>query len=668
MSRPVERSTPKPTQRPAAKPVNQAKPTGSSKPAQHPPQSDGFAKTNAATGLAPIAPRPASPVNPLDAVKLVKNGDLKLSVPIKEGTLPLPGGLVKAKPGTVMTFTGKVKDGKIDHKTLKMSFNPPLDGPLWTDIKGAVIDGGRMRMDIGGLPDPKFGPKLPTKLTDFVAELQGVANDKKVEVQLFGISLGKFGPGNSPAGSSSGAAKSQKPGMSLNDAPIDLGRAHFSLKNVELNEGKLNIGNSGSISVGPGSKFTIEGGLNDVRMKGSANIADLNLDTSGVTVKGSQGSADFDVRYTRGTDGKANVATSITNLNLSSQYAVSRRPNGDYISLADGRISNGSIKLNETVTHGPDGLSVKSVKHGLESLSIKEFDGVLQSAQLTIPDAKGNATVRVGRSEVHGTMSVSKDGVYFDGSVDAQATIEDFQGGKGPASVDVKKATVKGSGNLLVDTKKGDFALTDGNFSVDANLNGAEVNAKVPFIGLPAHAKVGKGSKVSASVTDVDFSFDKGISVGGAKVSADLRNPEAGVGGFKIGTDRIQIGDQGKPAKTVPAKPEVPKLEDRQVEQKEKAAEQKKIADRLAAIRGKPFLERGAKGPAVRELQKFLADAGFKVAQDGSFGPQTEGAVKAYQKAKGLKVDGDVGQQTWGSFFGLKLDPSRKMPPVLVSE
>jgi peptidoglycan hydrolase-like protein with peptidoglycan-binding domain len=56
-----------------------------------------------------------------------------------------------------------------------------------------------------------------------------------------------------------------------------------------------------------------------------------------------------------------------------------------------------------------------------------------------------------------------------------------------------------------------------------------------------------------------------------------------------------------------------------------------------------PGLRRGASGPAVKDLQQRLGDAGFDAGPvDGSFGPKTEAGVRAYQQAKGLEVDGVV--------------------------
>ena len=59
-------------------------------------------------------------------------------------------------------------------------------------------------------------------------------------------------------------------------------------------------------------------------------------------------------------------------------------------------------------------------------------------------------------------------------------------------------------------------------------------------------------------------------------------------------------------------------------------------------------LRNGSKGTQVKVLQWLLKENGFDAgAVDGIFGSKTTAAVKAYQKAKGLEVDGVVGKITW---------------------
>lgn len=52
--------------------------------------------------------------------------------------------------------------------------------------------------------------------------------------------------------------------------------------------------------------------------------------------------------------------------------------------------------------------------------------------------------------------------------------------------------------------------------------------------------------------------------------------------------------------------------------------------------------------PKVKEIQLALANAGYNPGPiDGKMGRQTREAIKAFQKANGLGVDGRVGKKTW---------------------
>lgn len=59
-------------------------------------------------------------------------------------------------------------------------------------------------------------------------------------------------------------------------------------------------------------------------------------------------------------------------------------------------------------------------------------------------------------------------------------------------------------------------------------------------------------------------------------------------------------------------------------------------------------LERCNMGPPVAVLQSILQADGYAIdTVDGYFGDQTLYAVRAFQEAEGIKVDGIVGEQTW---------------------
>jgi peptidoglycan hydrolase-like protein with peptidoglycan-binding domain len=61
-----------------------------------------------------------------------------------------------------------------------------------------------------------------------------------------------------------------------------------------------------------------------------------------------------------------------------------------------------------------------------------------------------------------------------------------------------------------------------------------------------------------------------------------------------------------------------------------------------------PTIQNGSTGDAVRLAQQLLTDYGYDPGPvDGAFGPKTEQAVKEFQAAFLLTVDGIVGPKTW---------------------
>lgn len=65
-----------------------------------------------------------------------------------------------------------------------------------------------------------------------------------------------------------------------------------------------------------------------------------------------------------------------------------------------------------------------------------------------------------------------------------------------------------------------------------------------------------------------------------------------------------------------------------------------------------PTLRQGARGAAVSQLQHRLRAHGYNVSVDGDFGPRTADAVRSFQRARGLGVDGVVGPNTWRALNG----------------
>jgi len=71
-----------------------------------------------------------------------------------------------------------------------------------------------------------------------------------------------------------------------------------------------------------------------------------------------------------------------------------------------------------------------------------------------------------------------------------------------------------------------------------------------------------------------------------------------------------------------------------------------------------PTVRPGDSGPLVTQAQVILAASGYTVTVDGRFGPQTERAVRHWQRSNGLRVDGVIGPATWAT-----LRPAVRLTP-----
>lgn len=95
-----------------------------------------------------------------------------------------------------------------------------------------------------------------------------------------------------------------------------------------------------------------------------------------------------------------------------------------------------------------------------------------------------------------------------------------------------------------------------------------------------------------------------------------------------------------------------PRYDEETTEEEPKPVEEK---EEVCSVNIK-VLKKGAKGDEVKALQILLIGYGYSCGSsgvDGSFGPATDKALRAYQKAKGLTVDGACGPKTWNKLLGL---------------
>jgi peptidoglycan hydrolase-like protein with peptidoglycan-binding domain len=81
-------------------------------------------------------------------------------------------------------------------------------------------------------------------------------------------------------------------------------------------------------------------------------------------------------------------------------------------------------------------------------------------------------------------------------------------------------------------------------------------------------------------------------------------------------------------------------------------------------------LKIGARGESVAELQQKLSESGLRAGDQGVFDEATQEAVRQFQQAKGLTVDGIVGQQTLAALpqVGSKPSISEESEPAFADE
>ena len=88
-------------------------------------------------------------------------------------------------------------------------------------------------------------------------------------------------------------------------------------------------------------------------------------------------------------------------------------------------------------------------------------------------------------------------------------------------------------------------------------------------------------------------------------------------------------------------------------------------ATAAATTRAFPIETLGDRGADVRAIQGLLTHHGFAVPIDGVFGASTRTAVRAFQAARGLPVDGLVRETTWAKLV-VALGPGSKGQAVKV--
>ena len=89
-------------------------------------------------------------------------------------------------------------------------------------------------------------------------------------------------------------------------------------------------------------------------------------------------------------------------------------------------------------------------------------------------------------------------------------------------------------------------------------------------------------------------------------------------------------------------------LQDKDLEISSLREELNKVTEEKEVSRKKKVVPEVKSRPSVRQIQTALRNAGYNPGViDGRMGRQTRDAIRAFQRANNLSVDGKVGKRTW---------------------
>jgi hypothetical protein len=478
--------------------------------------------TPAAAPAAPVAAAAARAASPLDALKLVRSGDVELVIPVRPGAFDL-GVAATARPDTVVRISAHVKDGVVDFTKTSLKFTPPLEvGPLSNDLSEVrLTKDGDVVVDLSWLPDPRLESRLPSRFADLVDVL---ASGRAMPVKVLGVTVDSVGgsrPGSpAPSGGAGVEPAAASPAGPRRSEPtllekLDTARATVSVKNVGFVDGLVPLGELGRVKVGRQSKLELTGTLEQLSLTAHAQFEQLDVAAGGTSVKGSAGTADLAVQWSGNVLGASGaVKASITNLTLATESAVSRRENGDFIELAQGSVQNGSLTLERGAGAAPRA-----------SIDLPRFRGTISRGQITVPDGDGTATIRLSRSTVAGSVQVDAGRVLVRGDVELNAELSDFQGPAGGPGVSIASAQLRGTSRVVFDSAAG--LKADGSMRLQATLDD---KAPTPAAGEQA-------VRLSAGSLDVTATRLE-VGPGGALTVAAR-------GQVDLGLERAEVGQKG---------------------------------------------------------------------------------------------------------------------------
>jgi hypothetical protein len=460
---------------------------------------DEVKKSSAVQLAGAVAPAPVTG-SPVEALKLIREGQVRLDVPLQGTIHQLGVDLVKMPPGSRLEVALAVHDGKIVAQDSK-----------------ATLSGGVKAVGVEVL-----GVHLDEKLK--------VHADLKVAGRTFSVPVpGARMPADMEklAALAATKASSSSKGGAL-PTFLDLSHAQLDVANATVSKGLIVLP-GGSLQVADGARLSFHGTPLAGELTGTVGFDGLTLNEDSVALKGSNGRADLRVAYHR-EGNKAVVEGGLTNMSMNSDYVVRKWDDGDYLSMGAGRITGGSVSMRTEVPVDAAGMPQLDGRADFSTaMSISNFNGELKATRMST--VKGYK-VEVGPSRVNTALSYSKDkGFAIKGTLDTvNAELSDLKFGDPGREVNLERARVRGTGGT-VDLSRERMSFDARSMAWDATARQLEAPGTTPAGPQPLkHGQMhvtGEGHfaydskgevqldgqlKVEGS-TDADLGFAKSVTV-----------------------------------------------------------------------------------------------------------------------------------------------------------
>jgi hypothetical protein len=386
-------------------------------------------KKSTAAQLAGVTAPPPVPGSPVDALKLLRDGQLRLDVPMQGSIHHLGMDLVKIPPGARLDLSLSVHDGKVVAADSKATLTGGVTA-LGVEVLGVHLDDKlRLHADLKfagkSISVPVPGVHIPVDMEDMTA-----------------MGTKPASPSSKSRGSSSSPASSKPSIQNF----FDITHAQLDVTNATVKKGRIPLP-GGSVDVTDGARISFHGTPLAGELTGSLAFDALTLNEQTMALKSRDGRGDLRLTYHREGD-KAVVDGGLTNLSANTDYVAAKFSNGGYLSVGQGRASGGQLVIHSSVPVDANGLpKFEDATESTARITLGSFAGELKGGHIITH--KG-LDVTMGASQVDLALAWGTDtGVTVKGTVDTiNGELSHWKlGNQGTAAAtDVERARVRGTG------------------------------------------------------------------------------------------------------------------------------------------------------------------------------------------------------------------------------